>query len=87
MKFCPKVLEWGSAGLESANLKGDDYYRAHWVADSCGKVGDFGILLVSMQKEVRMAVGSANFLYETDGAVSRQQLGGHMIAIRRRQQL
>jgi hypothetical protein len=44
--------QYTDAALKLANLKGDDYYRARYVADSCGEAGDFCVLLASLQRVV-----------------------------------
>lgn len=49
--------QYTDAGLKLATLKGDDYYRARYVADACNKVGDFCALLASMQKVVTFPNG------------------------------
>ncbi|MCJ1391367.1 hypothetical protein MMC18_004230 [Xylographa bjoerkii] len=51
--FC-QTLAYTDAGLKLAELKGDDYYRACYVANACRKVGDFCVLLASMQKVVTL---------------------------------
>ena len=47
--------QYTDAGLKLANLKGDDYYRARYVANACSKADDFCVLLASMKKVVTFA--------------------------------
>ena len=44
--------QYTDAALKLANLKGDDYYRARYIADSCGEAGNFCVLLASLQRVV-----------------------------------
>lgn len=67
-RFCQVLAEWRyegpeclcyaldyqytDTGLKLASLKGNDYYRARYVVDSCGKASGFCVLLASLQKVV-----------------------------------
>lgn len=44
--------QYTDAALKLANLKGNDYYRVRYVADSCREAGGFCVLLASLHKVV-----------------------------------